>query len=217
MADNMMTTSADSPTVDRDTVYGHRRSPGHHLTTEMEQGSSDAVRLREIPFQTKVVLRVAPGSAAREALERSLGLSFPAKAGEVSGATDGSDVAVLWFGPDDFLVVTGDEADTGVPTSEVADRLIQALGSEPGQVVDVSANRTTLELSGPKAREVLQKSCQVDLHPRAFLVGHSALTQLESTGVYIWRTGEDTWRIMPRASFTTYVARWLLDGMREHR
>ena len=215
MADNT-TTSRDSTTVDRETVYGYRRSPGHHLTAEMERGSSAAVRLREVPFRTKIVLRAAPGSAARAALEDSVGLPFPDKAGEVSGSADGTGLAVLWFGPDDFLVVSGDEAETGVSSAEATDRLIEALGSEPGQVVDVSANRTTLELSGPKAREVLQKSCQVDLHPRSFLVGHSALTQLESTGAYIWRTGEDTWRIMPRASFTTYVARWLLDGMREY-
>jgi len=41
-------------------------------------------------------------------------------------------------------------------------------------------------------------------------------TLLESTGVVIWRTAEDTWRVMPRASFSTHVVRWLLDGMREY-
>lgn len=216
MADNT-TTKTDSPLVDREAVYGYRRSPGHHLTTEMKLGSGEAVSLREIPFQTKVVLRAAPASSARAALESSLGLSFPAAAGEVSGAADGTELAVLWFGPDDFLVVTGDEAESGISPAELTGQLTEALGSEQGQVVDVSANRTTLELSGPKSRQVLQKSCQVDLHPRVFLVGHAALTQLESTGAYIWRTAENTWRIMPRASFTTHVVRWLLDGMREYR
>jgi sarcosine oxidase, subunit gamma len=40
-------------------------------------------------------------------------------------------------------------------------------------------------------------------------------TLLESVQVILWRTGEDTWQVMPRASFTEFVARWLLDGMRE--
>jgi sarcosine oxidase gamma subunit len=31
----------------------------------------------------------------------------------------------------------------------------------------------------------------------------------------LWRPSEDTWLVMPRASFTEFVTRWLLDGMRE--
>ena len=95
--------------------------------------------------------------------------------------------------------------------------LADAFGSERGQAVDVSANRTTLELSGEQARSVLEKSCEVDLHPRVFPAGTAIATLLGSTGVVLWRTTEDTWRVMPRASFATHVARWLLDGMREYR
>lgn len=217
MADHTMTITKDSPVADSATVYGYRRSPAHHLTEEMALGSCDAATLREIPFQTKVVLRVAPGGAGAAALEGALGVPLPTRAGQVSAATDGSDLSVLWFGPDDFLVVAPDEAESGVPAAQLTARLADALGTEPGQVADVSANRTTLELAGPMARQVLDKSCQLDLHPRVFPVGHTVLTQLESTGVFIWRTGEDTWRIMPRASFATHVVRWLLDGMREYR
>lgn len=215
MADHTMTT-IDSPITDCATVYGYRRSPAHHLTEEMALGSGDAATLREVPFQTKVVLRVAPDSPGAAALEAALSVPLPATAGQVSATTDGSEVSVLWFGPDDFLVVAPDEAESGIPATRFTARLANALGTEPGQVADVSANRTTLELSGPMARHVLDKSCQLDLHPRAFPVGHTVLTQLESTGVFIWRTGENTWRIMPRASFATHVVRWLLDGMREY-
>ena len=216
MADHTMTMTQDAPVADPTTVYGDRRSPAQHLAEEMALGSGDAVSLREIPFQTKVVLRVAPGSPGARALEDTLGVQLPAAAGQVSAATDGSGLSVLWFGPDDFLVVAPDEAESGVPAVQLTARLADALGTEPGQVADVSANRTTLELAGAMARQVLDKSCQLDLHPRAFPVGHTVLTQLESTGVFIWRTDEDTWRIMPRASFATHVVRWLLDGMREY-
>jgi sarcosine oxidase subunit gamma len=33
-------------------------------------------------------------------------------------------------------------------------------------VVDLSANRTTFELTGPQGRAVLEKGCSLDLHPR---------------------------------------------------
>lgn len=126
-------------------------------------------------------------------------------------------MAVLWLSPDEFLAVGPEEVQSGVSPEAWSDDVGQALGSERGQVVDVSANRTTLELSGPCALQVLQKSCELDLHPRVFPVGAAVATLLGSTGVILWRTGEQSWRVMPRASFATHVVRWLLDGMREFR
>ena len=81
--------------------------------------------------------------------------------------------------------------------------------------VSLSANRTTLELSGPSARAVLEKSCHLDLHPRSFAVGTAEATTLGPVQVLLWRTAELTWRIMPRSSFAEYTARWLLDAMTE--
>jgi sarcosine oxidase subunit gamma len=43
-------------------------------------------------------------------------------------------------------------------------------------VVDVGANRTTLLVSGPAARAVLERGCTLDLHPRSFTAGHCAQT-----------------------------------------
>ena len=84
-----------------------------------------------------------------------------------------------------------------------------------GQVVDLASNRTTLELSGPKARAVLDKTIELDLHPREFPVGRAVSTQMESVAVILWRSADDTWLLMPRASFAEHVVGWLADGMRE--
>ncbi len=207
--------ATSAPVSDRARVLGQRRSPAERLEQEMLAGSGAAVRLREVPFLTQVAIRATPGREG--SLAEVLGRDLPTRVGQVSGAADGSGHAVLWLSPDEFLAVGPDEADTGVSPEAYAAGLADALGSEPGQVVDVSANRTTLELSGPRAVSVLQKSCELDLHPRVFPVGAAVATLLGSTGVILWRTGEDTWRVMPRASFATHVVRWLLDGMREYR
>jgi sarcosine oxidase, subunit gamma len=214
-----LTTTLTRPTTSIiDAVHGYRCSPAGDLTEEMARGSGVGVRLREIPFLTQTALRATPGSAAADALAAALGIALPARAGQVTGSADGrGERAVLWLAPDEFLVVGRDEAVSGVATTAFAAGLAASLAEQPGQVVDVSANRATLELSGPRAREVLDKSCQLDLHPREFPVGCAVVTLLESVGVIIWRTGEETWRIMPRASFSTHVVRWLLDGMREFR
>lgn len=211
-----------------------RRSPLAHLEAEMQDRTVPGPRgvsLREVPFLNMAGLRVRPGSGAAAVLCEVAGLPLPDGPGRVSGSPEGT--AILWQGPDEFLLVSPDE--TVVPaeltnepdrepgalpslsTHPLTVRLGQALArsQEPGQVVDLSANRTTLELSGPSARAVLEKGCPMDLHPRAFHPGTAVSTTLEGVPVVLWRTAEQTWRVMPRASFAAHTARWLLDAMRE--
>jgi sarcosine oxidase subunit gamma len=135
-----------------------------------------------------------------------LGGPLPMACGEVTG-TDANDA--LWLGPDEWLVVAATDA------VAMADQLSAAVGEEPGLVLDVSANRTVLELAGPSARAVLEKGCPVDLHPRAFGPGNAVSTTLARVPVLLWQTGDDTYRLVPRSSFADYLARWLLDAMVE--
>ncbi len=200
--------------VERNAVLERRRSPLQRLTEELESGSSTDVMLREIPFLAQIGLRVEPGSPSAVALEWTLTGALPAGVGDVTELTGNRHV--LWVGPDEFLLVAPDEADGGTDPAQTTDELSAALGGLPGQVVDLSANRTTLELRGPRAQEVLDKSCRLDLDPSVFPAGSALVTLLGTVGVILWRVEPDTWRIMPRASFATHTARWLLDGMREY-
>lgn len=199
--------------VERSAVLERRRSPLQQLCEELESGSSAAVALREIPFLAQIGLRAEPGSPSAVALEWTLTGALPAGVGDVTELSD--DRHVLWVGPDEFLLVAPDEADGGTDPARTTDELSAALGGLPGQVVDLSANRTTLELRGPRAQDVLDKSCRLDLDPVTFPAGSALVTLLGTVSVILWRVEQDTWRIMPRASFATHTARWLLDGMRE--
>ena len=85
-------------------------------------------------------------------------------------------------------------------------------------MVDVSANRTLLELEGPMAREVLMKGCSLDLHPRRFGPGRCAQTALARVQVILWQmTDEPCYRILVRCSFAPYLAAWLVDAMAEYQ
>ena len=184
-----------------------RRSPAEHLAEAMAQGSTaGAVELREIAFATQVGVRAVPGSAGHAALAAALGTGLPQRVGEVAGAAEGT--AVLWLGPDEFLAIAPEG-------SGLAGELVAALGGEPGQVIDLSANRSVLELSGPAAPLVLRKSCPADLHPRAFGVNRAIATTLANIPVLLWRTGEQSWYVLPRVSFTEHTVHWLIDAMTE--
>ena len=119
-----------------------------------------------------------------------------------------SSTAVLWLAPDEFLAV--DQPDTGL-----AEELTSVLGDRPGQVLDLSANRTIIELSGQAADLVLRKTCPMDLHPRTWTVNQAYVTEVAHTPVILWRVAEDTWWIAPRISFADHMVNWLLDGMIE--
>lgn len=261
---------AEQPGTD---LAGLRRSPLAHLAQTLEDASAggDSVSVREIPFLNMVGIRVDPDSAVAADLAEVIGLAWPARHGEVTGAAGGN--AVLWLAPDEFLLVTEDvvrlppglrsepaessaetktaqantaEADTeganiagadtagpvtasgqdaagpegALPTISTHPLTVDlaaamAASQERGQVVDLSANRTTVEISGPRSREVLEKGCPMDLHPRSFPVNTAVSTTLGPVQVLLWRTHQDTWRLMPRCSFAQFVAEWLLDAMTE--
>ncbi|WP_405537331.1 sarcosine oxidase subunit gamma [Streptomyces antimycoticus] len=192
-----------------------RTSPLAHLAERMRTATVTGPRgvtLTEWPFRTMVNLRVDPASAATGRIEQSLGAPLPRQCGHTTAS--GSHT-VLWLGPDEWLVFA--RAD-GVDGTAVVAALRAALGAEPGSVVDVSANRTTLELSGPAARQVLEKGCPLDLHPRAFGPGHAVSTTVGPVAVLLWQVdGAPAYRLFPRSSFADYLARWLIDAMSEYR
>ncbi|SDJ35716.1 sarcosine oxidase subunit alpha [Nonomuraea maritima] len=77
--------------------------------------------------------------------------------------------------------------------------------------VDVSGQRTVLELSGPSAEDVLITGCPLDLHPSVF-PGH-AQTLLGRTSVVLERREPGRYRVYVRSSFARYLAEWLLDAI----
>lgn len=189
-----------------------RISPVAHLAQDMAAASVSGdrgVALRELPFLAQVGVRARPGTPSATALESALGTTLPRSSGGVSGPAGRQ---ALWISPDEFLLVAD-------PDSVDVDAGAAALGTGedalPGSVMDLSANRTTLELSGPSARAVLEKGCHYDLHPSVFATGTVISTQLGPVPILLWKTDETTFRIMPRASFADYMVRWLLDAMGE--
>jgi sarcosine oxidase subunit gamma len=166
------------------------------------------VGLREVPFLAQIDVRLArTDQVAVDAVASVVG-PLPLEPNTFSGGLNGS---VLWLGPDEWLLVgpPGGDADLG---SQLRDALGEAAGHV--SIVDVSANRTTLELAGENARAALEGGCSIDLHPRAFGRGCCAQTLLARAGVIIQQlTDEPQYRIFVRPSFAIYVASWLKDAI----
>lgn len=161
---------------------------------------------RELPFLAQVGVR-GDHRAIAPAVHDATGLDLPTEPNTVTSATD---LAALWLGPDEWLVV-------GPPGHEHAlEASIRApVADRGGSVVDLSANRTTIELHGPGARALLASGCTLDLDARAFGPGACAQTLFARVDVILWRADaepEPTFRLLVRPSFAAYVAAWLVDA-----
>lgn len=185
------------------TVDQLRRSPLDGLVVE-----APGVRIAELPFGSAVNLRANPSSAA---VAEVLGGPLPS---EPNTVVEPRGRHMLWLGPDEWLVV-GPDGDA----PELMARLRAALAGTRGAAVDVSANRTTLEVSGERATDLLEKGCQLDLHPRAFSAGRCAQTTVAKAQVILWQTADapdPAYRLLVRGSFAGYLAAWLTDAAREY-
>ena len=167
-------------------------------------------RVRELPFLAQVDVRADPKDRSLvDRLATAIGAPLPVEPNTTAISADGTR-HVLWLGPDEWLVLG--EPGTG-PAIEAAVRT--ALADAHGSIVDVSANRTTLSVSGPRARDLLAFGCSLDLDPRAFGPGRCAQTMLARANVILVPVGPDdepAIRVLIRPSFAPYLAAWLLDA-----
>ncbi|MEE9301860.1 MAG: sarcosine oxidase subunit gamma family protein, partial [Alphaproteobacteria bacterium] len=187
-----------------------KRSPLAFMTSALAEAEvPDAVALRELSPRTHIDLR---GEVADPAfagtVESALRLTLPRTPNRVAEA---GGLLALWLGPDEWLLV-------GPEASDLEARLRSALSGQHVAITDVSANRTVLELGGPKAREVLNKGCPLDLDPRVFGPGQCAQSILARAQLLLHqRDIEPTYHLYVRGSFAFYAASWLIDAMKEYR
>jgi heterotetrameric sarcosine oxidase gamma subunit len=147
-----------------------------------------SVRLEALPPSRRFIIR---GDAAVLA---SLGLAMP----DTCRATTLDARALLWLGPDEFLLLASDDK---VPSLAGA--------------VDVSHRDTALTVSGPRAAWAINAYCALDLHRVAFPVGMCTRTVFGKAEVVVWRTAGDTFRIEVARSFAPYVWACLEEARRE--
>jgi sarcosine oxidase subunit gamma len=153
------------------------------------------VRANHAPFTAQVNLRLDPS------LSGLVPFPLPRSPNTMLEA-DGR--ATLWLGPDEWLVV-------GAPLGgeDLVDELEHLLGDQHRSVVDVSANRVAIALSGPGRLDLLARGCSLDLHPSAWNTGMCAQTMLGKTQVILFE-GTDATTILVRTSFADYLLEWLL-------
>ena len=188
-----------------------RRSPLADYTDRfaaLSTATDGALSIRELPFVSQVDLRADPKDAdLMQRLAAAIGFALPTVPNTV---TSREDRRALWLAPDEWLVVRPD-GQQGAIERELRNGLNTAFGS----IVDVSANRTVIEIRGGKARDLLAHCVPIDLDARVFSAGRCAQTLLVKAHVIIECRDESGLILYVRASLATYAADWLLDALTE--
>ncbi len=186
-------------------IQAAARSPLAHLAAPP---SSAALTLREMPFRGMVGLRLDLGDkGARDAVEAALVATLP----EANRATACAAGRLLWLGPDEFLIVTEPGGETALVTA-----LAASLRGRRGAVVDISDSRTTIALSGKRARDLLAKGSGLDLHPRQFAPGQCAQSFLAKVKIALLQLDDlPSYHIIVERSVAEYLFLWLVDAARE--
>jgi len=181
------------------------------LEAQARQAPEEAgVRLGERAPRAQLAIR---GDAAddrfKSAIGEAIGLELPLVPNTV---TRGGGHALLWLGPDEWLAVLGEDRATTAPKA-----IDDALDEVHHAVVDVSHSRTVIGLAGERARDVLAKGTNVDLHPRVFGPDRCVQASLARCHMLLHQLDESpAYDIYVHRSFAIYAWKWLVDAGREY-
>jgi sarcosine oxidase subunit gamma len=151
------------------------------------------VSLAPIAARTHLSLRAHPDAAAT--VGTALGINLP---GKPKTSAVAENIAALWLGPQDWLLVGK------APASELI-AAVEASGTTLHSAVDVTDRYVGIRVEGPAAQAVLSSSCPQDLRLQSFPVGAVSRSLFAKADIVIWRRGESDFEVLCVRSFADYV------------
>ena len=199
-------------------VYQQRPESGAKAESSLHHASlagligkgrkNPGVTVREKKLLGHLTLRGdARDPAFSEGVHKALGIELPVALSLVAKG----ETSLQWMGPDEWLLIV-----PGGEEFSVEQALREALAGQHIAVVNVSGGQQLLELRGPHVRDVLMKSTSYDVHPDNFPVGKAVGTVFAKSQLVIRHTGEDTWELLIRRSFSDYWWLWLQDAAAQY-
>jgi sarcosine oxidase, subunit gamma len=152
------------------------------------------VAITPLPRAARFALRARPEHV--EAAGVAFGVALPTAAcrAQAVGAR-----AALWLGPDEWLLIAEDHAETSTKNAF-------ASIAAPLSLVEISHRQVAVELRGEAAVDVLAAGCPLDLHVNVFAVGACTRTLFGKCEIVLWRTAPLVFRMEFWRSYADYVS-----------
>jgi sarcosine oxidase, subunit gamma len=158
----------------------------------------DKAELMAADIAWRFVYRGSP-----DVLGTALGFALPTTPLRASGDAAR---AALWLGPDEWLLIGA--------AAEAKDMLteLQAEMSGAACLLDVGHRTVGLDLTGPRAAEVLACGCPLDFALPAFPVGMCTRTLFGKCEVVVWRRADASFYLEAGRSFAPYLVSFLSEA-----
>ena len=176
----------------------------------MSIGTAASVAIRELPGLHNIDLRVSPGTSTQATIAEALMLNLSMKPGQVRETllSNGREAHVLCLAPDWWLIVGFHEAEQKLAP-------LRLNSDYHFSVVDVSGQRTTIELEGLNVREVLAHLWEQDLREKSFPVGSVSQGLMAKAPVIVWHIAASRYHVIVRSSFALHLWKALVDAAKE--
>jgi sarcosine oxidase, subunit gamma len=173
----------------------------------MNKGTVGTVAIRELPGLSTIDLRAEQGSSMHAAITNVPGIDLPLKPGQ-SSVTGVPETYTLCLAPDWWLIV-------GLNEVEQQLAVLRLNNDYHFSSVNVSGQRTTIELEGPNARKVLAHLWEQDLREKSFPVGSVSQGLMAKAPVIVFHIAAFRYRVMVRSSFALHLWKALVDAAEE--
>lgn len=188
-------------------------SAASEFSEAMDEITDTSILVQEISDLELFRIEIDPFSPAAQRLEMVMGAEFPKYMGEVTGDALAQEilygtrqiVAILYVDETTFLVITR------VDGTKLGRALDNALASDPGLIVNVSVNRSVVELAGPDSHKIIQRLGYFDPVPRYFEKGMAFQCLIADIPMMLWRISDDQYIMVPRSAHTAPFIVGLLD------
>ena len=180
-----------------DVAMARRRSALAGVTLPAKDGAATVAGAGQ---SLRFIYRGAP-----ELVASAFGVALPTV--PMSAQTHG-DRAALWLGPDEWLLLAPTADEVALPAA-----LSEGLRGQSASLVDVGHRQIGLVVSGPRAADLLNAGCPLDLDASAFPVGMCTRTVLAKAEVVLWRTAEDAFHVEVWRSFAPYTVEFLREAL----
>jgi len=158
-----------------------------------------AAALSVAPPRTKLVLRCGPDAIS--AAGKAFGIALP----DVCRAATSYGRAALWLGPDEWLLLAP-PSDAETITLQFATEVTTLYA-----LIDVSHRSAGIVVEGPRAAELINCGCALDLRADAFPSGMCTRTLFEKAGIILWRVNSHKYHVEIERSFAPYVWTMLIE------
>lgn len=186
-------------------ALGLLAQPGHHGNLAGEPGVVISER-RDLGIAS-IIARKGQATAVSDAALAAFAVALP----QTPRRVEGKGIAFVWAGPERWLALAHHRS------SEDLTMALHGVFAGMAAITAQGDGRAIIRLGGPRARDVLAKGLAIDLHPRAFRPGDTAVTGAMHVEVQIWQCDErPTYEIALFRGFARSFWLWLAQAASQY-